>query len=162
MIMKISKFFPVERKKVFTYWTHPELIEKWFAPKGLTLKVLLFEAKAKANGSYRYEYTGENGVYLCTGQFKEFIPNDKLVTVDSVKAPDGKLIFENLEATIIFKEVSDGTEVFVTQKGFPDEKSAKECQESWHECLGHLSYIISGNVKAKPRNDDRIERSDHF
>ena len=146
--LQLTKFIPVEREKVFLYFTRPELIEKWSYPDGFTLKVANFEAKV--GGHYRYEHTGSDGLYLCNGYLKEFVPNEKLVQVDTVKGPDGKLIIENLEGSVLFKKVAGGTEISVTQRGFPDEQSLKSCEEGWNQCMDNLSNLLSGGLGTRP------------
>lgn len=146
--LHLKEFFPKDRRDVFNYWIQPKLLEKWSAPEGMTLRVPEFDAKK--GGRYRYEHESKDGKYVCEGFMKEFIPGEKLVLVDKfVKDPKGQTIFENLECVINFRSVNGGTEVDITQSGFPDEKSLMECQHGWRDCLGKLSQLLGRSGEAE-------------
>ena len=153
--VQVTKFIPVEREKVFLYFTRPELVEKWSAPDGMTLKVPKFEARI--GGQYRYEHTSADGLYLCDGHFKEYVPNEKLVFVDTVKDPNVKTIFTNLVCEVIFKKVAGGTEISINQKGFPDEESMKSCEESWNQCFDNLSNLLGGGMGTRPETQTKVK-----
>lgn len=132
----VIKSFEASPEKVFKYFTQANLIEKWSYPHDMTLEVPLFEAKV--GGHYRYEHTNQKGVFACTGYIKEFIPNQRLVQIDTVLDPTGRMIFDRLECVTEFKKSLDGTEVSVSQSGFPDEESLRDCEASWVQCLKNL------------------------
>lgn len=150
-VVRLTRFFNADKNEVFKYFVRPQLIEQWSAPIGMTLKVPKFEARV--GGSYRYEHTGKDGIYICDGYLTEFVPNERLATRDSVKGPDGQMLFHNLEGTVVFKGVAAGTEVTVIQRGFPDEVSASECERGWTECLNQLQGLVEKT--ASPRDRDR-------
>jgi uncharacterized protein YndB with AHSA1/START domain len=132
----LVRFLPKEKSELFRYFTQPELIEEWSSPDGMSLKVPQFEAKK--NGRYRYEHTSKDGTFVCTGYFKEFVPDERLVFIDTVRNPDGKIIFQDLQCTVEFQSMLGGTDISVTQRGFPDHDSAMECRNSWNECIDKL------------------------
>lgn len=146
-VYKIEVLFSVSPQG-YVYWTHPKLLERWSYPDGMTLKVPRFDAKV--GGQYRFEHTGTDGVYVCTGYFKGFIPNEKLVQVDNVKDPTGNLMFENLESTTEFKTVPGGTEIYLYQTGFLDEASLMACEEGWTQSLDNLSNLLTGGLGTRP------------
>ena len=145
--LRIQKFIACSRDEVFKYFTVPGYLERWCYPDGMTLKVPLFEAKL--NGKYRYEHTTPGGVYVCTGAVKDLVPNEKLVTADTVMDPKGGVIFEKLLAEVLFRDAHGGTDVFITQAGFPDLNSLEECQRSWDQCLENLSGLFDGRLVPK-------------
>lgn len=155
--IKITHFIPTSKEEVFKYWTTPDLVEQWAYPDGMTLKVPKFEAKK--GGSYIFEHTADEGVYLCSGYFKEFIPNEKLVQLEMVKSPDGEVKFSSLECDVEFISKTSGTEIRLTQKGFTEEKDRKDCLEGWTQCLEKLDGLInknSGNVNQASKNADQV------
>lgn len=145
--LRIQKFIPCTKDEVYKYFTVPGYLERWCYPDGMTLKVPVFEART--NGAYRYEHTGTHGVYTCTGVVQELIPEEKLVTVDSVKDPQGKSLFENLKGEVLFQDAHGGTDLFITQSGFPDAASLADCQRGWDECLDNLSGLFDGRLVPK-------------
>lgn len=142
--LKITHRFHRTREDLFNYWTRPELFEKWAAPEGFTLKVNRMEAKK--GGKYSMVHTGPKGQsdqYICNGYFKDFIPDKKLVQVDTVLGPDGVAFFHDLECVVEFKSKLDGTEVTVTQNGFPDEKTRSDSEKGWEDSLANLDTLLS-------------------
>jgi uncharacterized protein YndB with AHSA1/START domain/predicted enzyme related to lactoylglutathione lyase len=135
-----TRFFAVTREKLFNFFTDKNLIEKWAYPDGMILRVPKFEART--DGEYRFEHTNKEGVWVCTGSVKEFIPNQKLVQEDTVRGPDGKLMFEKLEAITEFKDVRDGTEVSITQRGFENQDDLDGCKIGWEQSLKHLGTLL--------------------
>lgn len=143
--VRVSKFVPMSREDVFSYFTIPELLEKWCAPNGMTLKVPRFEARE--GGRYRFEHTDKNGVFVAEGHVREFVPGERLAMVDTGYDPSGKMIFENLDCEVTFKNSLGGTDILVIQRGFPDDKFRDECSEAWTQCLDHLSSLGSGGFQ---------------
>ena len=141
--MDVQRFFPIDSERLFSFFTKKELMEQWAAPTGMKLKLPIFEART--GGQYRYEHTDLNGgMYVCEGEFKEVIPEEKIVQLDRfIKDPQGKLLDENLECIITFDSKFGGTEVHISQKGFKDEKSADQCLEGWAQCLDKLSQFVN-------------------
>jgi uncharacterized protein YndB with AHSA1/START domain/predicted enzyme related to lactoylglutathione lyase len=146
-VIKLTHFVPTSKDVVFNYWTRPEFVEKWAFPDGMTLKIKQFEAKK--GGKYCFEHTSKEGVYVCTGYFKEFIPDEKVVQVDTVKNPDGKILFSKLESIVEFTSETAGTEIHLIQKGFPDINSLKECEKAWTQSFEKLSNILLQNDLSK-------------
>ena len=141
---KLTRFIPKASSELFRYFTQKELLEEWSAPEGMSLTVPQFEAKQ--NGHYRYEHTSKDGVFVCTGYLKEFVPEKRLVMIDTIKNPTGKIIFQDLQCIVEFQDMLGGTDISISQSGFPDKKSAEECRESWNQCIDKLVKLtVSDN-----------------
>jgi uncharacterized protein YndB with AHSA1/START domain len=153
--VKITKFIPLDNESLFNYFMTAELLEQWAYPDGMSLTIPQFEAKE--GGHYIYEHTAENGVYICTGYIKELIPHEKLVQHDSsIKGPNGKILFENLENTIVLEPKFGGTEVTISQKGFMTPEGVKECEEGWTQSLDHLSRLVDRRISSESFRESRI------
>lgn len=139
--LSLKRTIQAPKNEVFKYFVQPHLIEKWSAPEGMTLKVPQFENKA--GGKYRYEHTSKDGVFVCTGHLEELIPNQKLVMIDTIKAPDGKILAENQPTTIEFKDRQGGTEIVINQENFESEEFYQECQKGWNDCLNKLEGLLN-------------------
>lgn len=148
--LRIKRFFNADKNSVFKYFTRAELIELWSAPSGMTLKVPKFEARM--GGSYRYQHTGKEGVYICDGYITEYVPNELLGTRDNIKGPDGNMLLTNLEGVVEFKGVGAGTEVTIRQRGFPDQRSADDCERGWSDCLTQLQGLVEKTTDPQERD----------
>ncbi|WPU64311.1 SRPBCC family protein [Peredibacter starrii] len=154
--VNMTKFFPIDSETLFNYFVQPNLIEQWAYPEGMTLKIPEFDAKV--NGRYRYEHTGKDGQYLCTGHIKELVPGKKLIQFDEeIKGPDGKTLYQNLESGVEFFSKPGGTEIRLYQRGFEDEEGAVECEQGWQQSLDHLSDIV-GKEAGFQRGVDESEQ----
>jgi uncharacterized protein YndB with AHSA1/START domain len=161
MELRINKYIPVEREKVFKAWVHPELLAKWSFPDGTLSQVTKMEAKP--GGAYRIEHTEEKGTYLYEGYFKEFEANERVVQVDKVTGPDGAIIFDGLESSVSFRDQDKGTSISITQRGFSNAVAMRECEEGWTQCLNNLSNLLSGGMGTRPDpKDDNIPNFDFF
>jgi uncharacterized protein YndB with AHSA1/START domain len=140
--VRINKFFSTDSETLFQYFIDSELIQKWAYPDGMSLKVTKYEALE--GGKYHFEHSGKDGVYICTGFVKEFIPEKKIVQVDEkIIAPDGDKLFENLESIVEFSPQFGGTEVSLIHSGFSSQEAANECHIGWTQSLNHLTRLIS-------------------
>jgi uncharacterized protein YndB with AHSA1/START domain/catechol 2,3-dioxygenase-like lactoylglutathione lyase family enzyme len=154
--IKMNKFIPEKKEEVFKFWIRPELVEQWSSPDGMSLKVPKFEARK--GGHYRFVHTAKEGTYSCYGFFRDYVPNEKIVQVDTVKGPDGKYVFQNLVSTIEFKQVAGGVEIQLRQNGFPDQESMRQCEESWTQCFNKLLTLISGDMMHRPESGKFSEK----
>lgn len=145
--LELKRFILEARERIFTYFTRPELIERWCFPDGMTLKVPVYEAKI--GGNFRFEHTNDEGVWVCTGYLKEFIPGEKLVQVETVRSPDGTVLIENAPSTIWFDKVGAGTEIRVEQSGFSDSSFRDQCEEGWTQSFDNLSNLLTGGLGSR-------------
>lgn len=144
--LTIMRLIRGPRADVFNYFIDPKLLETWAYPDGMSLRVPVFNPKIA--GYYRFEHTGNNGTYVCTGNIKDFEPGSKLVQVDHVVAPDGNMIFPRLETVTTFNDKPGGTFITIVQRGFTDEQSLKECEAGWNQSLDRLDSMFSGQLTA--------------
>ena len=152
----IKRILPIEKSDLFQFFIRPEYLEKWSAPKGMTLRIPQFEART--GGKYRFEHTNQDGVYICHGYFKDFIFDEKLVQVDTVKDPEGKYIFKDLNCITEFFDHPEGAQVMITQTGFLDQNSLNACEDGWNQSLDKLELLINRKVpfhKFSPSLDDK-------
>lgn len=139
--LHLKRTINAPREEVFRYFTNPKLLEKWSAPKDMTLKVPIFEAKT--DGKYRYEHYDGNDVYVCNGHFEGFVPNEKLISVDTVASALRGTLFEDLHSEVTFIDEGPQTLVLVIQSGFKNSKDADDCREGWNQCFEKLDELIA-------------------
>ncbi|HTH54122.1 MAG TPA: SRPBCC family protein [Edaphobacter sp.] len=78
----MTRDFQAPRRLVFDAWTKPELVKRWLAgPSGWTMTTC--EIDLKVGGSYRYQWTHENGKKMgMKGTYNEIVPPEKLVVTE--------------------------------------------------------------------------------
>jgi uncharacterized protein YndB with AHSA1/START domain len=76
----ISRAFNGPSRIVFEAWTKPELVMRWWAPKGLGTSMVSVDADVRAGGRYRYVFRHRTGATLAfSGNYIEVTPPSRLV-----------------------------------------------------------------------------------
>ena len=74
----IEETFNASIEKVFQAWTDPEKLMKWYAPEGCTIRFK--ELTIKEGGKFHSCISNpQYGDCWCIGEYKEIVPNSKLV-----------------------------------------------------------------------------------
>lgn len=154
--LKVTQFLAAPVENVFRYFVEPQLIEKWSAPDGMTLKIPYYEAKD--GGKYRYEHTSKEGLFTCEGQVEKIIPNKLLSVTDKwIKDPDGKIIMENLPCEIVFTNFGNNCEVEVVQRGFQSEEMRNMCEEGWSQSFKKLQSLFPNQYDSRYSEDETAD-----
>ncbi len=93
----ITREFAAPRELVFKAWTDPELLVKWWGPRGFTNPVCQWDAKP--GNSIHVVMRAPNGAeFPMGGEFREVAPPEKLVFTSGALDEKGKLMFEFLHS----------------------------------------------------------------
>jgi uncharacterized protein YndB with AHSA1/START domain len=95
----MTRVFDAPRKLVFDALTKPELLRRWFGPRGWSLVVC--EADLKVGGAWRWVLRGPNGRDMgMRGVYQEITPPERLVSTESFDDYPG----ESLNTLILSEE----------------------------------------------------------
>jgi uncharacterized protein YndB with AHSA1/START domain len=84
----ITREFDAPRDLVWRAWTEPELIERWWA--GKRGKVKSADVDLRVGGKWRYVMeAGEGFEVAFHGEYREIVPNERLVNTEVYEDPDG-------------------------------------------------------------------------
>lgn len=109
-------------KLVWDAWTKSEHIAKWWAPKGMELKVVVHEFKE--GGSWKYTMTMPDGnEFITEGIYSEIVEMEKIIS-----SADFKPMTEGVEIQALFKEDGDKTR-FTFNVVHPTEEYCKQQEE---------------------------------
>jgi uncharacterized protein YndB with AHSA1/START domain len=136
----MTRVFDVPRRLVFDALTKPELLKRWFGPRGWSLVVC--EADLKAGGAWRWVLRGPDGRDMgMRGVYQEITPPERLVSTESfddypgeslntliLSEEDGKTTF-----TITVRYASQEIRDAVIKSGM--EHGAAECYDKLAEML---------------------------
>jgi len=87
----IEETFNARIEKVFQAWTDPEKLMKWYAPDGCTIRFK--ELNIKTGGKFHSCISNpQYGDCWCIGEYKEIVPNSRLVFTMINADEDGNLI----------------------------------------------------------------------
>ena len=78
----MTRVFNAPRTRVFDAWTKPELLARWFGPRGWTMPVC--EIDLRPGGAYRYVLRGPDGSEIVMrGVYREIVRPERLVTTEA-------------------------------------------------------------------------------
>jgi uncharacterized protein YndB with AHSA1/START domain len=106
----ITRVFDVPARFLFTAYSTPEHLTRWFGPAGWPLT--LCEVDFRVGGRYRFAMTGPDGTQgpVFGGQYLEIVPNRKIVYTNAFEAPGA----ETMIVTITFAEDERSSQTTLT------------------------------------------------
>jgi uncharacterized protein YndB with AHSA1/START domain len=136
----MTRILDAPRRLVFDALTKPELLRRWFGPRGWSLVVC--EADLKVGGAWRWVLRGPDGREMgMRGAYQEITPPERLVSTESfddypgeslntliLSEEDGKTTF-----TITVRYASQEIRDAVIKSGM--EHGAAECYDKLAEML---------------------------
>ena len=145
----LTRVFHAPRQMVWDAFTKPELLKRWFGPRGWSLVVC--EVDLRVGGGFRFVLRGPDGRDMgMRGVYREIVPPERSIHMESFDdypgesqvtsvfaEQDGKT---TLTATVLYpsKEVRD----FVIQSGM--EHGAAESYDKLAELLGTANLKPEG------------------
>ena len=139
-IVFVSRRFEAPRERVFSAWTDPRALQRWFGPQGA--RTVNAEVDLRVGGHYRFTMqTGEQGTVCVHGSYREIVFPDKLVftwVLDDQGCEGSEGIKAETLVTIEFVDVGGATQVRLTHEGLPTEKSRQGHAAGWESSLDCL------------------------
>jgi len=141
--VKLHRVLRAKPERVFRAFTESDAMAKWLPPNGFTGHV--HEMNAQVGGSYRMSFTNFSSgkSHSFGGEFLEVISNERLRYTDRFDDPS---LPGEMETTVVLKEVSLGTELYVEQIGIPEMIPVEACYLGWQESLKLLALLVEAEV----------------
>jgi uncharacterized protein YndB with AHSA1/START domain len=133
--------------RVYRAFLDADALAKWLPPNGFTGRVLHMDARV--GGSYKMSFTNftTGRSHSFGGEYLELVPHERIRYSDTFDDPN---LPDAMQATILFKKVSCGTEVTITQEGVPDVIPEEACYLGWQESLALLAALVEAEVPDAP------------
>jgi uncharacterized protein YndB with AHSA1/START domain len=107
----ITREFDAPKHLVYTAWTTPELVKRWWAGQRGT--VTSVEIDLRVGGTWRYVMTATGGFEVgFHGEYREIIPNERIVTTEVYEGMPEEEALPESEAPlnlVTFTEVENRT-----------------------------------------------------
>lgn len=134
--LTVKRVINSDPESIFKALTDQKIMQKWFfaGPDGWSATV---KSKASKGEKYQIDMHGGDDTYTHTGEYKEVVPNKKLVFTWNSKA------VQNTVVTITLKEKEAGTEVTLVHEFLPNEEMVKNHTEGWKVILERLNQIVT-------------------
>jgi len=143
--LTIEKYFNAPLQLVWDAWTQSEHIMKWWAPKGIDMKVI--EHNFTIGGKWKYAALMTDGnEYITEGTYTEIDALKKIVTI-----ADFKPMTENVEIHVHFEADGEKTKftfsvVHATQE-YCKQQEEMGFYNGWGSVLGRLEEFITNTTK---------------
>jgi uncharacterized protein YndB with AHSA1/START domain len=135
----LTKVFPVDRPILFSAFTQPQKMEKWFfLEKNWETEI---RNTVETGGRYTIKMRNEDGMESNhSGIYKEIDPPKRLVFTWDTNKSIKTLV------SIDFKELSDGTEITLTHEKLPNESFFYLHLWSWQRFFDNLRHYFDNLV----------------
>lgn len=134
--LEISYFIESPPEEVFSAWTDAEKLVKWMGPGSVFCEEV--EIDLKVGGQYRINMNTNEGVRIAKGEYKEIVPNEKLVFTWEWEGGT----FQNSLVSIVFAHQANGTLITLHHTLLPDKENTEHHTQGWEGCIIKLeSYL---------------------
>ena len=142
-VLEMQRVLPAAPSVVFTAFSDPNELAKWWGPKGFTTPSLEFDPRVGEN--YRIEMQPPEGDHFyLTGEFREVDPPARLAYTFAWEDPDPDDV-ENLVG-LSFRDLGESTEVAFTQGPFKTEARRALHRDGWTDGFDKLERLASAQA----------------
>jgi uncharacterized protein YndB with AHSA1/START domain len=136
--LTLSRVIRAPREEVFSAWTDPELLRKWWGPGPVTCPEA--EVDLREGGAYRLANREANGsITWIFGTFERVRPPEELAYTWNVSiVPGGPTLVR-----VRFLPHPDGTELLLTHERFAAEAVRDMHVEGWNACIDKLDALLA-------------------
>ena len=138
--LEIKRVLPAAPSVVFTAFSDPNELAKWWGPQGFTIPRLEFDPRV--GGTYRIEMQPPEGdAFNLIGEFRDVDPPGHLVYTFIWEDPDPDDI-EN-QVRLSFHDLGGSTEVDLVQAPFNTEARRNLHRDGWTDSFDKLERLMS-------------------
>jgi len=157
-IFSIEREFEAPRERVWMAWTVPDLVMRWWGPKGFTTPFC--RISLRIGGSYLICMRSPEGRdFWSTGFFREIVPLERIVSTDSFADEKGNVVPATaygmspdfppeMLLTVTFEEKDGKTKLTLRHDGLPPGEDMRNAREGWNQSLDKLSSFLAGRKEA--------------
>lgn len=152
----IKRELNAPREEVWKAWTDPEVVKRWWGPKGFTAPVSKIDLRVGGKYVYCMRGAGPDGVvkdYWGTGVYREIVPLERIVCTDSFADENGSVVPAShygmegdwpleLQITVTFEEQEGKTRLTLRHAGIPAGQMSEMTEAGWNESFDKLSEVL--------------------
>jgi uncharacterized protein YndB with AHSA1/START domain len=150
--LSITRIFDAPRERVWKAWTEPELMKRWWGPKGFTTPYC--EIDLRMGGKFLYCMRSPEGKdYWGTGVYREIVRLERIVCTNSFADEKGNVVPATqygmsadfpLEMLVIvtFEEHEGKTKLTLRHVGIPAGADRDGANVGWGQSLDKLAEAL--------------------
>jgi uncharacterized protein YndB with AHSA1/START domain len=140
LMLELERVLPAGRSVVFTAFSDPGELRRWWGPEGFATPSLTFPARV--GESYRIEMQPPQGDrFHLTGRFREVDPPARLAYTFVWEDPDPDDVETLVELS--FRDLGEATEVALAQGPFKTEARRELHRGGWTDSFDKLEQLIA-------------------
>lgn len=138
--VKLQRVVGASAERVYRAWTDPEQIKKWFGCEYVTN--IEVSQDLVVGGAYEVRMTTstDDGVITINGEYREIVPNKKLVYTWNSDSPEYPA--RDTLVSVQFNQRDNGTEIVVEHTNFALEKSVEGHSIGWTASFNKISEML--------------------
>jgi len=151
----IQRIFDAPRELVWKAWMEPEMVKRWWGPKGFTAPAAQIDFRVGGKVLFAMQSPDfNNGEPIwSTGVFREIVPFERMVLTDSFADENGNIVpathygmtedfpLETL-VRVTFEDVSGTPKMTLRHEGMPRDM-AEGASQGWNESLDKLAESLA-------------------
>lgn len=137
----ITRVFDAPAKLVFTAWSKPEHLVRWFGPNDFTLPTC--EQDFREGGKYRFcMHAPDGNDHWVWGEYREINEYDRLVFT-WLRQDDKPEPWVDNVVTLTFEDLDGRTKFTMHHALFHTQDHRDEHNGGWSECFDRLAAFVS-------------------
>jgi len=137
-LLRIVKEYNAPVEKVYQAWTQADQMKQWMGPGTVTCESV--DIDLRVGGKYSIVMVTDDCEHPnAIGEYKEIIPNQKLVFTWSWKGGD----MPDTLVTVEFESIAEGTRLTLLHENFPAREASEKHTEGWTGCLSGLKDFLN-------------------
>jgi uncharacterized protein YndB with AHSA1/START domain len=151
--IETSMDFSANVESLFKAWTDAEQLKQWWHPNGNSLENVTNELQE--GGAVAYHFA-EAGLKI-TGNYKEVVPNEKLVYSWNWELADQSTEKAEYVLTINFKSTENGSAIHVLQEGFAKPDDITPHEDGWKAGLESLKNHLEQSQSSQSESGSSLQ-----
>jgi uncharacterized protein YndB with AHSA1/START domain len=151
----IERTFEAAVDLIWQMWTQPEHFKQWYGPKGFTVPVAEMELHVGGKRLICMASPDGSMKMWTTGEYKEIVPNERLVYTESPADEDGNVVSPSAmgmpdgyptttEVTVQLEELGGRTKMVMTHAGMPATSGAGGgWEQAFDKLVDHIETILN-------------------
>ena len=141
--IQLHRVLRTQPDKMYRAFLEAGAISKWLPPYGFTCTV--HDMNPKVGGTFKMSFQNFSTRHSHSfgGEYLELMPGERLKYTDKFDNPQ---LHGEMQVTILLKQVSCGTEIFITQEGIPEVIPVEMCYLGWQESLAQLATLVEPQI----------------
>lgn len=152
----IERMFDAPRELVWKAWTDPQMVRRWWGPKGFVAPAA--EIDFRVGGKWLYAMQSpefnEGRPIWSTGVYREIVPFERIVWTDCFADGQGNVVpatyygmpddfpLEML-VTVEFEDLGGKTKMTLRHEGLPAGEMREGAGQGWNESLDKLAESLT-------------------